>query len=186
EPCAWALATVGVPLVSVGAYGSMWGKRWSKNRFRVTPTQVISFIERRLNPVLLDVRTKTDSETSPLKPPGSTRLAPEEAERAPVNFEPEQMIITYCTSPEEQQSARVAQVLRQRGFKTVRILKGGLGGWTNARLPLAGKAALPSVGLELYKTLSLGDIERRRFKQGEVIFKEGAEAQDEAFVIHAG
>jgi len=186
EPFPWALATLGVTVLSVGAYGGMWGKRWWKNRFRITPTQVIGFIERGLNPVLLDVRSKTDFETSPLKLPGSTRLAPEEAERAPINFEPEQMIITYCTSPEEQQSARVAQILRQRGFKTVRILKGGLGGWTNARLPVEGKSALPSVGLELYKNLSLGDIERRRFKQGEVIFKEGAEAQDEAFVIHAG
>lgn len=186
EPFPWALATLGVTLVSVGIYGGMWGKRWWKNRFRVTPVQVIGFIERGLNPVLLDVRTKTDFETSPLKLPGSTRLAPAEAERAPINFEPEQMIITYCTSPEEQQSARVAQILRQRGFKTVRVLKGGLGGWTNARLPVEGKSALPSVGLELYKNLSLGDIERRRFKQGEVIFKEGAEAQDEAFVIHAG
>ena len=186
EPFPWALATLGVTVLSVGVYGGMWGQRWWKNRFRITPTQVIGFIERGLNPVLLDVRTKTDFETSPLKLPGSTRLAPEEAERAPINFEPEQMIITYCTSPEEQQSARVAQILRQRGFKTVRILKGGLGGWTNARLPVEGKSALPSVGLELYKNLSLGDIERRRFKQGEVIFKEGAEAQDEAFVIHAG
>jgi S1-C subfamily serine protease/rhodanese-related sulfurtransferase len=186
EPFPWALATLGVTVLSVGVYGGMWGKRWWKNRFRITPTQVIAFIERGLNPVLLDVRTKTDFETSPLKLPGSTRLAPEEAERAPINFEPEQMIITFCTSPEEQQSARVAQILRQRGFKAVRILKGGLGGWTNARLPVEGKSALPSVGLELYKNLSLGDIERRRFKQGEVIFKEGAEAQDEAFVIHAG
>ena len=186
EPFPWALATLGVTVLSVGVYGGMWGQRWWKNRFRITPTQVIGFIERGLNPVLLDVRTKTDFETSPLKLPGSTRLAPEEAERAPINFEPQQMIITYCTSPEEQQSARVAQILRQRGFKTVRILKGGLGGWTNARLPVEGKSALPSVGLELYKNLSLGDIERRRFKQGEVIFKEGAEARDEAFVIHAG
>jgi len=186
EPFPWALTTVGVTLVSVSVYGGMWGKRWWKNRFRVTPTQVIGFIEHGLNPVLLDVRTKTDFETSPLKLPGSTRLEPEEAERAPLNFEPEQMIITYCTSPEEQQSARVAQILRQRGFKTVRILKGGLGGWTNARLPVEAKSALPSIGLELYKNLSLGDIERRRFKQGDVIFKEGAEANDEAYVIHAG
>ena len=177
EPFPWAWPRSECPLLSVGAYGGMWGQRWWKNRFRITPTQVIGVIERGLNPVLLDVRTKTDFETSPLKLPGSTRLAPEEAERAPINFEPEQMIITYCTSPEEQQSARVAQILRQRGFKTVRILKGGLGGWTNARLPVEGKSALPSVGLELYKNLSLGDIERRRFKQGEVIFKEGAEAQ---------
>ena len=186
RPFPWAWATVGVTLLSLGAYGAMWGKRWWKNRYRVQPTQVIGFIERGLNPVLLDVRTKTDFETSPLKLPGSTRLEPEEAERAPINFEPEQMIVTYCTSPEEQQSARVAQILRQRGFKTVRILKGGLGGWTNARLPVEAKSALPSVGLELYKNLSLGDIERRRFKQGDVIFKEGAEAHDEAYVIHAG
>jgi S1-C subfamily serine protease/rhodanese-related sulfurtransferase len=186
EPFPWALATLGVTLVSVGVYGGMWGKRWWKNRFRVTPTQVIGFIERGLNPVLLDVRTKTDFETSPLKLPGTTRLAPEEAERAPINFEPEQMIITYCTSPEEQQSARVAQILRQRGFKTIRILKGGLGGWTNARLPVEAKSALPSIGLELYKNLSLGDIERRQFKQGDVIFKEGDDARDEAYVIHAG
>jgi S1-C subfamily serine protease/rhodanese-related sulfurtransferase len=186
QPFPWALTTLGVTLVSVGVYGGMWGKRWWKNRFRVTPTQVIGFIERGLNPTLLDVRTKTDFETSPLKLPGSTRLEPEEAERALLNFEPGQMIITYCTSPEEQQSTRVARILRQRGFKTVRILKGGLGGWTNARLPVEAKSALPSIGLELYKNLSLGDIERRRFKQGEVIFKEGAESNDEAYVIHAG
>ncbi len=186
EPFPWALATLGVTLVSVGVYGGMWGKRWWKNRFRVTPTQVIGFIERGLNPALLDVRTKSDFETSPLKLPGSTRLAPEEAERAPVNFEPQQMIVTYCTSPEEQQSARVAQILRQRGFKTVRILKGGLGGWTNARLPMEAKSALPSVGLELYKNLSLGDIERRRFRPGEVIFKEGDDPHGEAYVIHSG
>jgi S1-C subfamily serine protease/rhodanese-related sulfurtransferase len=186
QPFPWALTTLGVTLVSVGVYGGMWGKRWWKNRFRVTPTQVIGFIERGLNPVLLDVRTKTDFETSPLKLPGSTRLEPEEAERAPLNVDPEQMIITYCTSPEEQQSTRVARILRQRGFKTVRILKGGLGGWTNARLPVEAKSALPSVGLELYRNLSLGDIERRRFKQGDVIFKEGAEAHGEAYVIHAG
>jgi len=186
EPFPWALATFGVSLVSVGAFGGMWGKRWWKNRFRVTPTQVIGFIERGLNPVLLDVRTKTDFETSPLKLPGSTRLEPEEVERAAINFEPEQMIVTYCTSPEEQHSARVAQILRQRGFKTVRILKGGLGGWTNARLPVEAKSALPSIGLELYKNLSLGDIERRRFSRGDVIFKEGAEAHGEAYVIHSG
>src|SRR5262245_24071821 len=91
RPFPWALTTLGVALVSVGVYGGMWGKRWWKNGFRVTPTQVIGFIERGLNPVLLDVRTKTDFETSPLQLPGSSRLEPDEAERAPINFEPEQM-----------------------------------------------------------------------------------------------
>jgi rhodanese-related sulfurtransferase len=186
QPFPWAWATLGVSVLSVGAYGGMWGKRWWKNRFRVVPAQVIAFIERGLNPVLLDVRTKAEFETSPLKLPGSTRFEPETAEQTPLNLEPEQLIVAYCTSPEEQQCARVSQLLRQRGFKNVRILKGGLGGWTNARLPVEAKSALPSVGLELYKNLTLGDIERRRFKPGDYIFKEGDEPRGEAYVIHAG
>jgi rhodanese-related sulfurtransferase len=186
QPFPWAWATLGVTVLSVGAYGGMWGKRWWKNRFRVMPTQVITFIERGLNPVLLDVRTKAEFETSPLKLPGSMRYEPESAEQTPLNLEPEQLIVAYCTSPEEQQSARIVHLLRQRGFKNVRVLKGGLGGWTNARLPVEAKSALPSVGLELYKNLSLGDIERRHFKPGDYIFKEGDDPRDEAFVIHSG
>jgi S1-C subfamily serine protease/rhodanese-related sulfurtransferase len=186
RPFPWEWATLGVTVLSGGAYGGMWGKRWWKNRFRVTPTQVITFIERGLNPALLDVRTKAEFETSPLKLPGSMRYEPETAEQTPLNLEPAQLIVAYCTSPEEQQSARIVHLLRQRGFKNVRILKGGLGGWTNARLPVEAKSALPSVGLELYKNLSLGDIERRRFKPGDYIFKEGDDPRDEAFVIHSG
>lgn len=186
RPFPWAWATVGVTLVSLGAYGGMWGKRWWKNRFRVQPTQVIGFIERGLNPVLLDVRTKSDFETSPLKLPGAVRLDPDQAAQAPLNIEREQMIVAYCTSLEEATSARVSHVLRQRGFKSVRILKGGLGGWTNARLPVEAKSSLPSIGLEMYKHLSLGDIERRKFKPGDLIFKEGDDARGEAYVIHAG
>src|SRR5262249_59236315 len=46
--------------------------------------------------------------------------------------------------------------------------------------------ALRAGGLELYKNLSLGDIERRRFKPGDYIFKEGDDPRDEAYVIHSG
>jgi S1-C subfamily serine protease/rhodanese-related sulfurtransferase len=186
RPFPWAWATVGVTLLSLGAYGGMYGKRWWKNRFRVQPTQVIGFIERGLNPVLLDVRTKSDFETSPLKLPGARRLDPDKVATADVNQEPEQLIVVYCTSPEEATSERVSHTLRQRGWKNVRILKGGLGGWTNARLPVEAKSSLPSIGLEIYKNLSLGDIERRKFKPGDVIFKEGDDPRGEAYVVHAG
>jgi CRP/FNR family transcriptional regulator len=48
------------------------------------------------------------------------------------------------------------------------------------------KSHLPSIGMEIYKNLTLGDLERRKFKPGEVIFKEGADARGEAYVVHAG
>ena len=188
RPFPWAWATLGVTLVSVGAYGGMFARRWWRNRFRIQPTQVIAFIEAGENPVLLDVRTKSDFETSPLRLPGAVRAEPEaiEAGQFGLDVDRGQLIIAYCTSPEEATSARVTLKLRERGFKNVRILKGGLGGWTNARLPVEAKSYLPSIGLELYKNLTLGDMERRSFKAGETIFKEGADPNGEAYIIHAG
>jgi len=186
QPFPWAWTTLGVTLVSVGAYGGLGARKWWRNRFRIAPTQVIAFIERGLNPVILDVRTKTDFETSPLKLPGAVRLEPEEAVTAVLNYEPQQMIVAYCTTRDEECSARVTTALRQRGFRNVRILKGGLGGWTNARLPVEAKSALPSIGIEIYKNLTLGDVERRKFKPGEVVFREGDDARGEAYVVHAG
>ena len=190
RPFPWAWATLGVTLVSLGAYGSMFGRRWWKNRFRILPGQVIGLIERGMNPVLVDARSKTDFETSPLKLPGAIRLSPEDAASGHVNLDNDpdskQMIVIYCTSPGERTSEHVSKLLRQRGFRNIRILKGGLGGWTNARLPVESKTHLPSIGLEIYRNLSLGDIERRRFTKGDVVFREGDDARGEAFVIHSG
>jgi len=188
KPFPWALATLGVSLLSVGAYGGMFARRWWHNRYRILPAQVIGAIEAGDTPVLLDVRTTTDFETSPLRLPGAVRLDPETVNAGSFTLEvaPEQMIVAYCTSPEEATSAAVAQTLQKRGYKRVRILKGGLGGWTNARLPVESKSALPSIGLEIYKNLTLGDLERRRFKPGEIIAKEGDDPRGEAYVVHSG
>ena len=152
------------------------------------PAQVIAFIESGDTPALLDVRTPTDFETSPLRLPGAVRVEPDAVDKPDFTLDvpPEKLIVTYCTTAEEATSAAVAQKLRERGFKRVRILKGGLGGWTNARLPVESKSYLPSIGLEIYKNLTLGDLERRKFRAGEVIFKEGADAKGEAFLVHAG
>ena len=190
RPFPWAWATLGVTLLSAGIYGSMFGQRWWKNRYRILPAQVIAAIESGRNPKLVDVRTKTDFETSPLRLPGAVRLDPDAVLAGQPDAEPsverDQLIVTYDTSPGETTAEKVANALRARGFKSVRILKGGLGGWTNARLPVESKSHLPSIGLEIYKNLTLGDLERRKFRAGEVIFREGADAKGEAFLVHAG
>ena len=188
RPFPWAWVTVGVTLLSVGIYGAMFGHRWWKNRYRILPGQVIGAIEDGRNPILVDVRTRTDFETSPLRLPGAIRLEPEAVEAGQIDLSAEHdaLVVTYDTSPLEATAEKVATALRARRYKNVRILKGGLGGWTNARLPVESKSYMPSIGLEIYKNLTLGDLERRKFKAGEVIFKEGADAHGEAYVVHAG
>ena len=47
----------------------------------------------------------------------------------------------------------MARDLRKLGFKDVRILKGGLGAWTNSGLPIETRTDLSPVGVELYKAL---------------------------------
>ena len=47
----------------------------------------------------------------------------------------------------------MAQKLRRLGYKDVKILKGGLGAWANSGLPLEAKAGLPTIGVELYKSM---------------------------------
>jgi rhodanese-related sulfurtransferase len=184
----WAWATLGVTLLSGGVFGVMGIRRWRRNRFRILPAQVIAFIELGRHPVLVDARTRDEYDTSPLRLPGAVRMDPDDlaSGRARLDVEPTQLVVVYCTTAEEKCSAQVAQALRRQGFTNVRILKGGLGGWTNARLPVEAKAALPSIGVELYKSLTVGDLERRRLKPGEVIFREGEDPRGEAYLVHVG
>ena len=84
------------------------------------------------------------------------------------------------------ETERQGECLAPREKKQPKELKGGLGGWTNARLPVEAKSHLPSIGLEIYKNLTLGDLERRRFSPGQQIFQEGADARGEAYVVHSG
>jgi len=188
RPFPWIWVALGVTFVSAGAFGGMFGWRWWKNRHRILPMQVIGLMEAGKHPVLVDVRPESDYETSPLKLPGAHRVSPEEVEagRVDVTAEKTQTIIAYDTSPGEAVSERITHVLRRRGWKHARILKGGLGGWTNARLPVEAKSSLPSIGIELYKNLTLGDMEKRHFTKGAVICEQGDDPRGEAYVIHAG
>ena len=52
----------------------------------------------------------------------------------------------------------MARDLRKMGFKDVKILKGGLGAWPNAGLPIDTRSDLSQVGVELYKALAGGNV----------------------------
>ena len=52
----------------------------------------------------------------------------------------------------------MARDLRKQGFKDVKILKGGLGAWTNAGLPIDTRSDLSQVGVEHYKALAGGNV----------------------------
>jgi S1-C subfamily serine protease/rhodanese-related sulfurtransferase len=189
RPFPWAWTTAGaLALLSVSTWGVWAVRRWKRNWHRVHPGQVVDFLESGLNPMLLDVRVPVDYATSPLSIPKAIRLDPEHITEGHIDLpiEKNQLIVTFCTSPEERSSTEVARLLRRQGWSNVRILKGGLGAWANARLPVESKSHLPSIGIEIYRNLTRGDIERRHYAPGAVIFEEGDDAHGDAYLVHAG
>jgi S1-C subfamily serine protease/rhodanese-related sulfurtransferase len=158
RPFPWFWVAIGVTFLSVVGYGAQFLLRWQKNRYRVTPSEVIRLLESGKQPQILDVRQAAAYDALPLKIPGSIRLAPEELASGVSGLELDvtRPVVAYCTSPEEATSARVAKDLRKLGFKDVRALKGGMGAWTNAGLPIETRSDISAVGLELYKALAGG------------------------------
>lgn len=188
RPFPWAWVALAVSLASSAGFGGIWLRHWWKNRFRITPGQVVAQITAGHRPAFVDARAKADFDASPLKLAGSIRVAPEEAPAGPLEVQvaPDQPVVVYCASPDEQDSARIALQIRKAGRRNVRILKGGLGAWANAGLPVEAKAHLPAIGVEIYKVLAGSQLPRRAFAKGDVIFKEGDDARGEAFLIHSG
>jgi S1-C subfamily serine protease/rhodanese-related sulfurtransferase len=159
RPFPWFWVAIGVTFLSGAGWGVQFLRRWQKNRYRVSPSDVIKFLEDGKQPQILDVRTAAAYDTLPLKIPGSIRLAPEELASgvSGLELDLQRPVVAYCTSPDEQTSSKVAKALRKLGFKTVLVLRGGLGAWTNAGLPIESRSDVSAVGLELYKALAGGN-----------------------------
>lgn len=159
RPFPWFWVALGVTLLSLAAFGAQFLLRWQKNRYRVSPSEVIKMLESGKQPQILDVRQTAAYDALPLKIPGSIRLAPEELASGVSGLELDatRPVVAYCTAPAEAVSARVAKDLRKLGFKNVLVLKGGLGAWTNAGLPIETRSDISAVGLELYKALAGGN-----------------------------
>jgi S1-C subfamily serine protease/rhodanese-related sulfurtransferase len=160
QPFPWFWVTAGITLLSAGGYGTQLLRRWQRNRYRVQPSAVVKMIEERKAPILIDARAADSYEALPLRIPGSVRLTPDElaSGAAGLELDIDRPVVTYCTSPEEATSARMTQELRRRGFKDVKILKGGLGAWIIGGLPIETRSDLSQVGVELYKALAGGKV----------------------------
>jgi rhodanese-related sulfurtransferase len=89
----------------------------------------------------VDARQRPIYARSPYRIPGARYLSPDEVARgvAELGIDFGRRIVAYCASPHEQTSAQVAGRLRQLGYRDVRVLRGGLGTWTGAGLPLESK-----------------------------------------------
>lgn len=87
-------------------------------------------------PVIVDARLKYPYEHSTMTLPGAVRVAPADADHAPLPSDRD--LVVYDSDPGDIVSAAVVAQLRARGLRAV-ALAGGLPEWVAANLPTDSK-----------------------------------------------
>jgi sulfur-carrier protein adenylyltransferase/sulfurtransferase len=91
----------------------------------ITPRELKARLDRSEYPLLLDVRQ--DWETKICRLPNAVHIPIEEIEFRAEELDPDGEIVVYCH--QGVRSAAVMEYLRQRGFRDVKHLAGGLDAW---------------------------------------------------------
>jgi membrane protein DedA with SNARE-associated domain/rhodanese-related sulfurtransferase len=85
---------------------------------------------------IVDLRGSVDFEADPEWIPGAFRMDSRELKEKTDRLPRGREVILYCTCPNEATSASVALLLRKKGIKHIRPLKGGLDAWRERGYPL--------------------------------------------------
>ncbi len=94
----------------------------------ISPQDLKARMDRREAPMLLDVRD--DWETRLCQLPNALHIPIDEIEARADELDPDEELVVYCH--QGVRSAAVVEYLRQRGFKNVKNLAGGLDAWARS------------------------------------------------------
>jgi rhodanese-related sulfurtransferase len=92
--------------------------------------------------VLLDLRLNWDSAGHKIKT--AIHEEPDDVDNWATKYDREIMTVVYCSDPAEKTSRATALKLKQKGFRRVKVLRGGWTVWESAGLPHQRKDAAPT------------------------------------------
>ena len=83
-------------------------------------------------PILLDVRSRTNRRLDGRRIPGALAVDMDNVEPALAGIPRDREVVVYCACPNEASAVKVALLLRARGIHRVRPLAGGIDAWVVA------------------------------------------------------
>lgn len=92
--------------------------------------------------VLLDLRLNWDSAKHKIK--NAIHEEADDMDKWAAKYDREVKTVVYCSDPAEKTSRVAALKLKQKGFRLVKVLRGGWAVWESAGLPLQRKNAAPT------------------------------------------
>ncbi len=146
EQIAGALASIGgkaflLMAALVAAYLSykLWQRQRLLHELRMTKITVGELRKRQEagEPLLIvDLRSSASVDEDPLLIVGAIHLTPDEVDKRESDIPRDREIVVYCACPNEVTSARVALLLKRKGFTNVRPLLGGIDAWREQKYPM--------------------------------------------------
>ena len=106
---------------------------------RITVDEVKARLDRGEPFIFIDARNEKAWEERTGTIPGAIRVPADDVEAHIPEIAHNIVVVTYCTCPNEQSSARVADELLSHGYKNAHPLYGGLDAWKEAGLPMDTK-----------------------------------------------
>lgn len=123
-------------IVAVAAFVAF--KWWQRRRFqmqirmaRISTDELRTLLQSAPGPVVLDVRS-AESRAQSGWIPGSIHVR----DVSELQLHPQDEVIVYCDCPNDASAATVAKRLKERGFRHVRPLSGGIDAWRAQGLPV--------------------------------------------------
>lgn len=93
----WSTIAVAMLIVSGAGYAALGARRWRRNQFRISPSEVARLVDTADPPVILDVRDAAAYAKSPVKIPRSVHAPLEALERDRLPTDPAHAVVAYCT-----------------------------------------------------------------------------------------
>ena len=143
---------IGMVLLRLRNFGTMAGelalaavliyiayKWWERRRFnsvlrlpRVDVEELRGLMAKAAGPVIVDVRSALGREQDRRCIPGALEMTLDEVTTRLADFPMDREIVFYCACPNEASAAFAARKLLDRGYVSVRPLRGGLDAWAAA------------------------------------------------------
>lgn len=113
---------------------------------KLTADEVVARMQRGERFVFIDARSSATWNAVDAILPGAIHVPADEVGRHVSEIPLGHPLVSYCDSPHEQSSARVARELTRRGFFNAHPLVGGLDAWRKAGYPIEHKNKEPRNG----------------------------------------
>jgi len=128
-----------VALVAGGLLGFFYRRhqlRRESERIHISVPELQERIARKEPLTIIDLRHPLDVLASPQLIPGAMPISPQDIDNRVSDISRNASVVLYCTCPNEETSLKASRQMKDRGFRHLKVLTGGLPAWKQAHLPL--------------------------------------------------